>query len=272
MACIVIDVGNTSTSLGRYAEGEVARITAIRGGIVQLARVDAALRRAGAGSVRQAILASVVPSTIPRWRWLLKRLYGLETLVLSHRTPMPVGIRYPKPSTIGADRLANACGAALRYGAPAIVADFGTALTFDVLGADRCYRGGVIAPGLPLMTDYLHEKTALLPRIGLAGEIEPVGTSTVGAMRIGALMGHRGMVREVIRHLLETTGGQTTLCATGGYARWALEGLDLPFHIDPDLTLFGLGAIHDFNGGDSGRPGASETACPAPAPDGTWSP
>ncbi len=196
----------------------------------------------------RAILASVVPQSTPRWRWLLRRVHGLEALVVTHRIPMPVGIRYPRPETIGADRLVNACGAALRYGAPAIVADFGTALTFDLLDAECCYAGGVIAPGLPLMTDYLHEKTALLPRVALrGGPIEPVGTSTVGAMRIGALMGHRGMVREVVRHLRHAVGDAAHLCATGGYAHWALDGFDLPFHIDPDLTLFGLGTIHDFN-------------------------
>lgn len=247
MACIVIDVGNTSTSIGRYADGTVDRITAIRGGIAEPARVDQALRKAGARGAERAVLASVVPATTPRWRWLLRRLYGLDVLVLSHATPMPIGVRYPKPASIGPDRLANACGAALRHGAPAIVADFGTALTFDVLSADRHYVGGVIAPGLPLMTDYLYEKTALLPRIALGGDVEGVGTSTAGAMRIGALVGHRGMVREVVRHLFQTTGSDVHLCATGGYARWALEGFDLPFSIDPDLTLFGLGTVHDFN-------------------------
>jgi len=247
MSCIVIDVGNTSTSLGCYDDGGVSRVTAIRGGIADPRRVDAALRKAGARQAERAVLASVVPATTSRWRWLLRRLYGLDVLVLSHRTPMPVGVRYPKPASIGADRLANACGAAMRYGAPAIVADFGTALTFDVLSADRHYVGGVIAPGLPLMTDYLHEKTALLPRVALAGEIEAVGTSTANAMRIGALMGHRGMVREVVAHLCRTTGDDVRLCATGGYAHWALDGLDLPFRIDPDLTLFGLGTVHDVN-------------------------
>lgn len=248
MACIVIDVGNTSTSIGRYDGGAVSRITPIRGGIENPMRVEAALRRAGAPRADRAVLASVVPATTPRWRWLLDRLFGLETLVLTHKTPMPVGIRYPKPPSIGPDRLANACGASARYGAPAIVADFGTALTFDVLSADNHYVGGVIAPGLPLMTDYLYEKTALLPRVALDGDIEPVGTSTAGAMRIGARIGHRGMVREMVEYLRATIGADARLCATGGYARWALAGLDMPFHIDPDLTLFGLGTVHDFAG------------------------
>ena len=245
-ACIVIDIGNTSTSIGRYETGAVTCIGAVRGGLAaRPENVDRALQAAGADRAARAILASVVPAATPHWTWLLRRLHGLETVVLSHETPLPISIRYPRPETIGADRLADACGAAARHGAPAIVADFGTALTFDVLSPDRAYLGGVIAPGLPLMTSYLHEKTAKLPEIDLQGAIDPVGTSTENAMRIGALVGHRGMVREVTRYLLATTGPDAALCATGGYARWALEGTDLPYSIEPDLTLYGLGVIHD---------------------------
>lgn len=248
-ACIVVDIGNTSTSIGRYENGAVSAIGAVRGGMAsRIENVDRALIAAGAATASRAVLASVVPAATPHWIWLLKRLFNLETLVLTHETPLPIGIRYPKPETIGADRLADACGAAARFGAPAIIADFGTALTFDVLSRDREYLGGVIAPGLPLMTSYLHEKTAKLPEIDLqAAPIEPIGTSTENAMRIGALVGHRGMIREVTAHLMKTTGPDAHLCATGGYARWAIEGSDLPYSVEPDLTLFGLGVIHDFN-------------------------
>lgn len=247
--CIVVDIGNTSTSIGRYEDGVVSAIRAVRGGMASRPEnVDRALVDAGAETAERAVLASVVPEATPHWVWLLKRWFGLETLVLTHETRMPIGIRYPKPETIGADRLADACGAAVRVGAPAIVADFGTALTFDVLSKDREYVGGVIAPGLPLMTTYLHEKTAKLPAIDLQGEeLSPIGTNTENAMRIGALVGHRGMVREVTQYLQQTTGPDVALVATGGYAQWALVGTDIGYRIEPDLTLFGLGTIHDIN-------------------------
>ena len=245
-ACVVIDVGNTSTSLGLWDGRRVSRISAVRGGITHPDEVVAALDRAGAKSARAAMLASVVPAANDRWAWILRRVYGLRMETLTHGTPLPIGVDYPHPEQIGADRLCDAVGAVARHGAPVAVADFGTALTFDVLSRDREYLGGVIAPGLPLMTSYLHEKTAKLPEIDLQGDIEPIGTSTENAMRIGALVGHRGMVREVTRYLLETTGPGTALCATGGYARWALEGTDLDYSIEPDLTLFGLGVIHDY--------------------------
>jgi len=247
--CIVIDIGNTSTGLGFYKAGKVSCVHHVRGGLqTNPQHIHEALSSLRMKEAERVVIASVVPSINARWVRLFKKEFALPSLVVSNTTPMPIGIRYPKPETIGADRLVNACGAFVRYGAPAIVADFGTALTFDVLGKDGNYIGGVIAPGLPLMTDYLYEKTALLPRVDLSGKCPPVGTSTENAMRIGARIGHRGMVRETIHYLLDTTGKDVTLCATGGYARWALEGINMPFHIDPDLTLFGLGVIHDYQG------------------------
>jgi type III pantothenate kinase len=146
--------------------------------------------------------------------------------------------------------LANASAAEARYGAPVIVADFGTALTFDVVSAEGAYVGGAIAPGLPLMVDYLAEKTALLPRIRLTGRCAGVGRSTPGAMRIGARIGYRGIVREIVGYLTDSMGGKKPrLCATGGYARWALAGLDLPFEFDRNLTFHGLIRIYGLNTG-----------------------
>ena len=159
-----------------------------------------------------------------------------------------ITIDYPKPATIGADRIANACGAVVRYGAPAIVADFGTALTFDVISRSHTYIGGVIVPGLPFMTDYLAEKTALLPRVKLHGVRGAVGRSTVSAMRIGAKVGYRGMVREIVGSIRKQIGpGGVSLVATGGQARWALADSDMPFKFAPDLTLFGLNVVYGLN-------------------------
>jgi type III pantothenate kinase len=167
---------------------------------------------------------------------------------VNHRLRLGVTIAYPHPATIGADRLANASAAAAFYGVPVIVADFGTALTFDIVSRRGAYIGGVIAPGLPLMTDYLAERTALLPHIALEGRLQRIGRSTVAAMRIGALVGYRGMVREIVAHIQRgMSERQVTLVATGGYAARALRGIGFPITIDPDLTLKGLIHIRSLN-------------------------
>ena len=122
--------------------------------------------------------------------------------------------------------------------------DFGTALTAAVITKDRVWRGGVIAPGFPLMRDYLFERTAKLPRMRLgSGKAPKIGRSTEEAMRFGALVGYRGMVREIVAELKRNFRSEFKLVATGGFAKWVLRDLDLPFVIDPTLTLYGAGLI-----------------------------
>ncbi len=166
---------------------------------------------------------------------------------VSWRSRLHVRLSYPRPETIGADRLANVCAAAVRYGSPAIIADFGTALTFDVLSKSGCYTGGVIAPGLPLMFDYLAEKTALLPHIAPAPIKRPSGKSTEEAMHIGARNGYRGMVRGILDPLLEKMGPETTVIATGGYAGWVFRKWNQSVIVDKHLTLYGLATIFSLN-------------------------
>jgi type III pantothenate kinase len=206
-----------------------------------------AVRKAARGSVNGAVLGSVVPRVNAAWKRLVRRELGCDLLVVEAGLPMQVSVDYPAPETIGADRLADACGGVVRYGAPLIVADFGTALTFDVVTPDLRYVGGVITPGLPLMTDYLYERTALLPRVELEGPCPKLGRSTQQAMRIGAQIGYRGIVREIVTYLRASMNLPFKLVATGGYAGWALKGFELPFVIDPALTLFGLGCIFERN-------------------------
>lgn len=247
MRCIVIDVGNTSTGIARYDQGRVVSATHVRGGIRTAPEACAvAVRKAAVGGVNGAILGSVVPAVNTAWRRLIRRELGCHLMLVKSDLVMDIKVDYPHPETIGADRLANACGGVVRYGAPLVVADFGTAVTFDIVTRDRHYVGGVIAPGLPLMTDYLFERTALVPRVALGGRCPKIGRSTETAVRIGAQVGYRGMVREIVAYLGQSLGRRVHLVATGGYARWVLKGSGLAFTIDPTLTLFGLGRIFDL--------------------------
>jgi len=250
MRTLLVDVGNTSTAVGLSRGRRVAHVLHIDRGDGYRRRAEralAALVRRG-GPIGGAALASVVPGLTPFWVRALRSACGGPPVVVCHTLALGVRVDYPAPETIGADRLANACGAAARYGTPVIVADFGTAVTFDLVYGGGVYRGGIIAPGLPLMTDYLAERTALLPWIRLKGPHGPIGRSTVTAMRLGAKIGYRGMVKEITRYLLSLPGlERARLCATGGFAGWVLEGIDLPYVLDPDLTLFGLGRIYALN-------------------------
>src|SRR5438046_5966612 len=153
-----------------------------------------------------------------------------------------VGIDHPDTETLGADRLANAAAVAALYGCPAIVVDFGTAVTFDIVSAQRNYIGGVIAPGLEAMTNFLYQRTALLPKLSLREPRRAVGTSTIEAMRAGAIFGYRGLVREIIAQISteEFPREKVHIVATGGYARLLAAKLPEVDAVHPNLTLEGL--------------------------------
>lgn len=236
---IVVDVGNTSTAVGRWFDGKVTDVSHCDGGFDEAAERVAALVP---GTAEAMAYASVVPKADRRWRALAKRL-GLPLVPVTHEI-FPLRLDYPDPSTIGPDRLADAAGAVERYGAPVLVMDFGTALTAAVVTKDRVWRGGVIAPGFPLMRDYLFERTAKLPRMELGSGVAPrIGRTTEEAMRFGAIVGYRGMVREIVAELKRNFREDFRLVATGGFAGWALRDAGLDFTIDPTLTLYGTGLI-----------------------------
>ncbi len=194
-----------------------------------------------------AVLSSVVPGRDAA----VERAFGKNRLLkVSPALELGVDIDYPDPSTIGADRLANAAAAVFFYGAPVVVVDFGTALTFDIVSAAGAYVGGVIAPGLAAMTDYMYDHTALLPRIDLAEPAEAIGKSTEAAMRAGAVIGYRGLVREILASIGGELGGdRPPVVATGGYAKLISEGIPEISLVHQNLTLEGLRIIAGLNAG-----------------------
>jgi len=172
-----------------------------------------------------------------------------QVLWLNCKLKLGVTIDYPKPESIGADRLANAAAVAELYGWPAIVVDFGTAVTFDVVSEERRYIGGVIAPGLEAMTNFLYERTVLLPRLSLKEPRRAVGKSTVEAMRSGAIFGYRGLVREILTRIKaeKFSRKKIAIVATGGYAAFVASQLPEVAVIHPHLTLEGLRIVGNLN-------------------------
>jgi type III pantothenate kinase len=235
-----IDVGNTSTAVGVWRDGRVSNVKHIDGDFSEVClQLEAILKNV---RITAVAYASVVPRKDSRFKSFFKRR-GVDFYPVTWRD-FPLRLDYPEPETIGADRLADAAGAVERYGAPVIVMDFGTALTAAVVTADNVWRGGVIAPGFPLMRDYLFERTAKLPRMALgSGKAPRIGRTTHEAMRFGAIVGYRGMVREIVAQLKDNFKADFKLVATGGFAKWALKDSKMDFIIDPDLTLYGIGLI-----------------------------
>lgn len=198
---------------------------------------------------------SIISSVVPLKAAILSEFLAEKPChLLSHLSQLPIGIDYPQPEQIGADRLANAAAAHLEYGSPSIVLDFGTAVTFDVIAASAdqqafpfSYQGGAIAPGLAAMTEGLARRTALLPQIQLEEPAHAIGTSTEEAMLAGAVYGYRGLVREIIHELKKEIPGNPIIVATGGDAELITQGLPEIEHLSPLLTLDGLRMIAQLN-------------------------
>jgi type III pantothenate kinase len=240
---LLIDVSNSFVKLAFATKEKIGRTTRIA--TRQLTR--AALRQVLRGhEIRAIIVSSVVPK---RNRTIRAARGSTRVVFLNPKLDLGVGIDYPKPRSIGADRLANAAAVAQLYGAPAIVVDFGTAVTFDVVSAAGDYVGGVIAPGLEVMTNYLYQRTALLPKLSLREPPRAIGKTTRDAMMSGAIFGYRGLVREIVRRLTKENFSRKKprVIATGGYAQLIADKLPEIEAVHPNLTLEGLRIIANRN-------------------------
>jgi len=239
---LLFGIGNTNTHLGLANSRRVVKQANIpTAAWLKGTAGKQVVRFTGSARLEGAALCSVVPRVTPLVGRMVKRRWHLPCLELAPATLRGVGIDYPQPQTIGPDRLANAVAARHRFGAPAVVVDFGTAVTFDVVDRAGNYVGGIIAPGLTAMTDYLHEKTALLPRISIREVKSPIGKSTEEAMRVGAVHGYRGLIRELIMELKRALKSRRLpVVATGGYAHLIASKLPEITAVDPLLTLEGL--------------------------------
>ena len=200
----------------------------------------------GKRNVEKMVVSSVVPAKNSA---ILKAARKVNVLWLDWKLKLGVEIDYPNPQSIGADRLANAAAVTALYGFPAIVVDFGTAVTFDIVSGRRAYIGGVIAPGLEAMTNFLYRRTALLPKLSLKEPRRAIGKSTIQAMLSGAVFGYRGLVREILAQVRaeQFPHKKVYVVATGGYARLIarrLPGIDV---VHPNLTLEGLRIVANLN-------------------------
>ena len=241
---LLIDISNSYAKFAFASRTRVSAPARIATKKLSSSVVGALLARR---TVRKVVVSSVVPAKNSTISKAAKK--KAKVLWLDWKLNLGVGIDYPKPKSIGADRLANAAAVAELYGSPAVVVDFGTAVTFDIVSERRTYVGGVIAPGLEAMTNFLYQRTALLPRISLKEPRNAVGKSTLEAMLSGAVFGYRGLVKEILARIKAEQFPHKKVCviATGGYARLIARDLPEIGVIRPHLTLEGLRVVANLN-------------------------
>jgi len=242
---LCVDIGNTSTKIAVVLGARVLRTTRVpsRAPAGDVVRAVARVARA-AGTIERALVSSVRPASTARVVRAIARATGVDAVVVTHRTPMPVAIGVRWPERVGTDRLCAACGAVRGGRRSAIVVDAGSAITVDLV-IERRFLGGVILPGPSTSLDALHRFTARLPSIDFArGPLAPRRIDdTESAMRWGAALGAAGGIRAAAAMLEARAGKRLTTVVSGGHAARLCLLLPRHWQLVPDLTLLGLAAI-----------------------------
>ena len=248
---LAIDVGNTNAVFAMFEGAEVvaqwrSATSTTRTADEHAAWLHQLMQMSGRSmaSIDSCIISTVVPQSLFNLRNMARRYLKCEPVVVSAATIPGVEIRIAKPSEAGADRIVNAVGAFTAHGGPLIVVDSGTATTFDVVGADGGFEGGVIAPGINLSMQALHQAAAQLPRVAIEQPSRIIGKDTVGAMQSGIFWGYIGLIEGLISRIRKEYGAPMKVVATGGVAslfEGATQAIDI---FDGDLTIRGLHEIY----------------------------
>ena len=245
MNLLAIDIGNTTVNFGLFENDKLKKKTKIYSR-------EMPRRRIPYTGFDDAVIASVVPALTRVVSGKIKKLPGGKSITVLDSTNIPLKLKVDNPAQVGADRIVNAAAAAEIYGCPAVVIDMGTATTFDVVSKNCEYTGGVIAPGISMSLDALHEKTSKLPRVNLKIPKGVVGKNTEDAIISGIIFGNVGMIKEVMSRVgsrkseavrEKVKNKKWKVILTGGYSEIFAKYFP-GFELDPDMTLKGLNIIY----------------------------
>lgn len=256
MALLAIDIGNTNIHFGvwmdnRWRVNWRARTVADKMADEYAVLLRNFLRSDGLGikQISNVAVSSVVPALNRTFHELVTGYMHIEPLFVTSKTKMGIGIEIDQPEQAGADRLVNAAAVVALYKAPAIVIDFGTATTFDVISSTNAYRGGAIAPGINLAHDALVRSAAQLHKIDLKAPPSAIGTNTIHAMQSGVFLGYVGLIEGLVTRIKEAMNERDPIkvIATGGLAPVFQQATSMIDLIAPELTLEGLRIIYEMN-------------------------
>lgn len=251
---LTIDIGNTNITLGVFDGNNIVHSWRLSTEITRTEDeygvfLKNLLKEINSEKqVNQAIISSVVVQLTEKLQIALKKYMDIDSLVVSHKLKMNVSLKTDSPSQVGADRIANACAAAKLYSVPAIVVDFGTATSFDIVNKNNEFIGGIITAGMKIQAEALSSKTSKLPKLNIEAPEHAIGRNTIDAMLSGIVRGHAAMIDGLILECEEELNSKATIIATGGYSSVISRYLRRKFdYINPDLTLIGAKLLFDMN-------------------------
>src|SRR6478735_3158680 len=246
---LAIDVGNTQTVFGLFDDARLTDQFRVGTDPSHTADELAVMLRAFVelGALDGIALSTTVPQLQREYESFADRWAGAELLVLGPGVSTGVPIRYDDPREVGPDRIANAVAAAVRYGAPCIVVDFGTSTNFDVVSPAGEYVGGVLAPGIEISMDALFDRAARLRKVDFVEPPSVIGKTTVAALQSGVVYGFAGQVDGIVTAIRGELGTDARAIATGGLAELIYPHASTIERVDPYLTLEGLRIVWERN-------------------------
>jgi type III pantothenate kinase len=250
---LCVDVGNTNTVFAVFENSQL---------VAQWRTVTVAYRTADqyfvwlqqlmrhksiiGEDIKGGIISSVVPQTIYNLRQLFQIYFGSEPYVVgSKNCPIGIDVFLDTPSEVGADRLVNAVAGYKQYGADLVIVDFGTATTFDVVGENGSYHGGVIAPGINLSVKALQDAAARLPTIEIDIPPSVIAKNTVHAMQSGIYWGYISLIEGICARIQSEWNKPMKVIATGGLCTLFAKGTSYIEITDQNLTIMGLSYIYE---------------------------
>ncbi|MBM7555146.1 type III pantothenate kinase [Thalassobacillus pellis] len=253
----VLDVGNTNTVLGVFEKDKLKFQWRVKTDRYKTEDeygmlIKSLLEHEGLAfsDMEGVIISSVVPPIMFALVRMSSYYFGKKPMVIGEdNLDEGLGMKYPNPDEIGADRIVNAVGALEEHEGPLIIIDFGTATTYCYIDEEKDYVGGVISPGINVSMEALYAKAAKLPKIEIRNPGNVIGQSTVEAMQSGVFFGYVGQVDEVVRRMKKTSNTNPKVIATGGLATLIADESEVIDFVDPSLTLKGLYRIYQRNKG-----------------------
>ena len=251
---IVVDIGNTNATLGVFKGDELVNTFSFSSDIKKtedeygIMLLTVLHHNNLTDKIKGAMVSSVVPQLCEIFKNAVKKYLKIEPVSLSYKSNMPIKLALKNNKEIGADRIANATAVCYKYKLPAIVIDFGTATTFDIVDKDKNFIGGIIAPGLKIQAKALSQFTSKLPKLKIETPKSAIGADTISAMLSGIVLGHKAMIEGMIKKCEAELNQKATIVVTGGYSSVLFENTENIFdYIDKELTLFGLKKLYELN-------------------------
>jgi type III pantothenate kinase len=253
---LVIDVGNTNITMGVFENGRLNAHWRLSTNHVRTideswAILSTLCNSAGINSneIKGVAISSVVPDLSFVWEKLSQYYMKIIPLSIKHDSPGIPEIKIDDPQTVGADRLCNVIAVCKHFRRPAIIVDFGTATTLDVVDAEGAFLGGLILPGIQTALKELHERAAMLPKIALNFPETVIGKSTEHAMQSGILFGTiaqiEGLVVKIRVEMLTSGVSESPIVvSTGGFSRMISRHTQIiDVHV-PYLVLYGIALVY----------------------------